>query len=251
MLLVFTSQEAKLADELYETVIGADVVYPRPGLPAALAAAALAHLDGTSPNARLFIMQHGAYRSASDDSDSDTTASGGTFKFETRDGWEEFVEILRAQKDAIVTLTPYRLLCKADKGTEMEGPNYYAAGGADDGCSTVDFELLTFRYEKKAPLGSAPKKDNKGKTTYNLRVNVEREEQGWRKSVTLGLTGEERVADVKAMLASQLGVSAERQELRGLLNTCVLPPVVLSLSSSPTTAAFYHHFPSSDSVCPP
>ena len=95
-------------------------------------------------------MQHGAY----------VPAEGSAFNFETRDGWEEFIGILRSQKDANVTLTPYRLLCKSDEGTELEGPNYYAAGGAAAaGCATVDFELLTFRYEKKPPLGSGPPKD--------------------------------------------------------------------------------------------
>ena len=44
----------------YDIVLGADVVYPKTGLPASLAAAALSSLKRNA-EARLYIMQHGSY----------------------------------------------------------------------------------------------------------------------------------------------------------------------------------------------
>ena len=120
----------------YDLVLGADVVYPKEGLPASLAAAALSSLKRDSA-ARLYIMQHGSYLTGVAGAVQDKEGRS----FHTRDGWREFCELLG--EEGIVTTEPFALHCSARKeGAEIEGPNYYASGKE----SKVEFALLCFRW---------------------------------------------------------------------------------------------------------
>lgn len=76
----------------YDLVLGSDVVYPKEGLPASLAAAALGSLKRNA-EARLYIMQHGSYMQGVAGAVQDKEGRS----FHTRDGWKEFCELLGAE----------------------------------------------------------------------------------------------------------------------------------------------------------
>lgn len=73
----------------YDLVLGSDVVYPKEGLPASLAAAALGSLRRDA-KARLYIMQHGSYMQGVAGAVQDKEGRS----FHTRDGWKEFCDML-------------------------------------------------------------------------------------------------------------------------------------------------------------
>ena len=73
-------------------MLGSDVVYPKEGLPASLAAAALGSLKRNA-EARLYIMQHGSYMQGVPGAVQDKEGRS----FHTRDGWKEFCDLLGAE----------------------------------------------------------------------------------------------------------------------------------------------------------
>jgi hypothetical protein len=141
-----SSPKAEAPHGCFSLVLGADVVYPRPGLPAALAAAALAHLaphrgGAHEPGPRLLIMQHGSYHTVADSQAQPgaaaAAAEGGKplRRFHTRDGWDEFVAILREAGE--VVMLPYRLLSDGAGGGEDGQPATGEIMGSQEACGAV------------------------------------------------------------------------------------------------------------------
>ena len=180
----------------FDVVIGADVVYPKEGLPASLAAAALGSLK-RSPTARLYIMQHGSWLPA---------RGGQAPVFSTRDGWSEFVQLLEAQGS--VSIEGYSLHCRHDGDEDdtngaLEGPNYYVGGSA-----AVEFALLRFKWREETD-GAAPIAPAMEEIKLEVRVQ-DRERLGavesfWVVAATVAQVAEKLVA---------AGIPAQRQMLR-------------------------------------
>jgi predicted nicotinamide N-methyase len=156
----------------YDVIIGADVVYPREGLPESLAAAALAHLE---PAGVLYIMQHGEHPIGGD-------------SFTTRDGWTEFVAKLEAAGD--VQRLPFYVAARSDGEDTIEGPNYYFSGE-----KTVDFELLIFRHVAGGRAGVV-------QTQRPVQLE-DAECLGSRETVFVDVAGETTIDDIRLQIADR------------------------------------------------